>query len=255
MTQPLEELKQTWHSLGRDDPFWAIASHADKQNGKWNLEAFFQTGEDDVHHYHELLMAHAGAPSRFEQVLDFGCGVGRLTRAWGRRAAFVTGVDIASSMIERGRVLLANQTNLRLVLNQQDRLIAFADEQFDLVFSHLCLQHMPWVLAANYLREFARVCRPDGWVAFQLPTRQLRSSWLPTARKRLVDALPFGWGRRYRRWRHGRETVFEMHFTPAAEVEAAARRAGLRLVHLEPDLSAGAGTEGFIYLFRRPAGH
>jgi ubiquinone/menaquinone biosynthesis C-methylase UbiE len=247
-----QQLSQTWEELGEQDPLWAVASLPDKRGGRWNLVEFMETGERGIAHYHQLIAAHFPNTGAFAHVLDFGCGAGRLTCAWGRRARQATGVDISSSMLEIAKKNLADRDNLHFVLNQNPDLRVFKDETFDLVFSLICLQHMPWPIAAGYISEFARVCRRGGIVAFQLPSRAPRSNWAARFRKTLIDRLPFGWGRLYRQWRHGSSVVFDMYFTPDSTVEATAAAAGLKLIHREPDASAGAATGGFFYIFGKP---
>ncbi|HMO66954.1 MAG TPA: class I SAM-dependent methyltransferase, partial [Verrucomicrobiota bacterium] len=210
------------------------------------------TGERDVAGAHGRLR-RAGAAGRFAAVLDFGCGVGRLARAWADRAEQVTGVDISASMLEHARRILADRPDVRLVHNEAPDLRVLPDASFDLVYSLICLQHMPWPVAAGYLGEFARVCRPGGWVAFQLPARGPDSGRAARWRKRLVDALPFGLAAAYRRWRHGSSAVFDVFYTPRPAVEARLQAAGLAAGAAEPDASAGPGTEGYFYLARKAA--
>jgi hypothetical protein len=154
-------------------------------------------------------------------------------------------------MIRTAAPHLAAQGNVELVVNLDPHLARWQEGTFDLVFSYICLQHMPWPIAAQYLTEFSRVCSRDGWVAFQLPTRVLQVDWGARIRRALVDHAPFGIGAAYRRWRHGTAVAFQMHFTPAAVVEAACARAGLRPVHREPNLAAGKNTEGYFYICRK----
>ena len=251
MEDALEKLKQTWQTLGREDPLWAIVSLETKRGGKWSVEEFFATAERDLDHYHQVLKRRAAAPDRFRNVLDFGCGVGRLCMAWARRADAVTGVDISRPMVERGSALLADVPNVRLQVNEASDLACFPDNTFEVVFSHACLQHIPWPLAAGYLKEFARVCSPGGWVTFSLPARALYATWGPRLRKALVEMLPLGLGKAYRRRRYGTEAVFEMHYTRPETVQATLTRAGMTFVHAEPDQSAGERTEGFYYVFRK----
>jgi ubiquinone/menaquinone biosynthesis C-methylase UbiE len=205
-----------------------------------------------LQHYLQLLKTCGGAPGHFQRVLDFGCGVGRLSVAWAKRAELVSGVDISSPMVERGRALLASVPNVQLQVNEAGHLACFKDNTFDVVFSHACLQHMPWLLAAGYLKEFARVCAPGGWVIFSLPARVLSSTWGPRLRQKAVDLLPFGLGRRYRHWRHGSEAVFEMHYTSPESVERVLSDAGLKVLRREPDNSAGEQAESFVYLAGKP---
>ncbi len=249
MQDPLEKLKETWQTLGREDPLWAVASVDGKRGGKWTVEEFLATGEQAMPYFLEPLKRYGKAPDRFRHVLDFGCGVGRLSLAWAKRADRVTGVDISSPMVERGNALLASLGNVHLQLNEANDLACFPSSTFDLVFSHACLQHMPWSLAQPYLREFGRVCAPGGWVMFSLPTRALSSTRSIRLRQQLVDLLPFGLGQAYRRWRLGVGAVFEMHFTPAHVVEETLSGAGLKLLHKQRDESAGHNAEGSLYLF------
>jgi 2-polyprenyl-3-methyl-5-hydroxy-6-metoxy-1,4-benzoquinol methylase len=127
MSAQLEELKQTWSKLGTDDPFWAVVSHGNKRNGKWDIESFLETGRANVKYYHQLMVLHAAAPEHFDSVLDFGCGVGRLSLAWSERADRVVGVDISQPMIENARKLADKQTNIEFLVNQTEDLSCFAD--------------------------------------------------------------------------------------------------------------------------------
>ena len=246
------QLQETWQTLGEDDPLWAVASQDDKRGGRWELEEFLATGEQVVAYYHGLLQREEDCPPRFGHVLDFGCGVGRLCRAWSGRAEQVTGVDIAASMIEFGRRILSQTSNVRFVLNQQPDLRVFADGQFDLVTSHICLQHMPWSIAAKSLLEVARIAAPGGFVAVHLPAVETSPGGMARWRKRLVDLLPFGLAATYRRWRHGSRTVFDLYCTPAQTVIDVARAAGLPLRSQTADAPVPGQPDGFVYVFHKP---
>lgn len=251
MKSDLRRLTETWEVLGEEDPLWAIYTDPDKRGGGWDLREFMETGERDVSRFCELISKHSNARGRFSHVLDFGCGVGRLTFAWGTRAERVTGVDISAPMLRIADSSLAGRNHIHFVLNQNADLKIFREAEFDLVFSHVCLQHMTWPLAAGYIAEFGRVCRSGGMVTFQLPSRTPRADWMARFRKSLIESLPFGMDRLYRRWRHGSSVAFEVYFTPSAVVEATAAAAGLKLIHRESDKSAGAATEGFFYIFEK----
>jgi len=251
MNAHFTRLRQVWETLGEEDPLWAVVSRPDKRGGRWELQDFLATGREDVARFRSALHALPAAPDRFAHVLDFGCGVGRLSLAWADHADRVTGVDISEPMVRQARRLAADRPQLEFVVNPRPDLSVFPDATFDLCFSHICLQHMPWSLAAGYLREFARVCRPGGWLAFQLPSRPQAGSAQARFRQRLIDALPFGLGAAYRRWRHGSSTVFEVYYTLPDTVTRTLREAGIRPLAQIPDQSAGEGTEGFLYLGTR----
>lgn len=253
MKSGLPGLIKTWEALGKEDPLWAVFSDPDKRGGRWDLREFMETGEQNVAQYHELITRYTHDSGIFSHVLDFGCGVGRLTFPWAKHAKRVTGVDISSGMLQKANDSLAGRENIKFILNQNDDLRIFKAGEFDLVFSLVCLQHMPWPLAASYIADFSRICAAGGVIAFQLPTRTLHANRTARLRKSLIESLPLGLGQRYRRWRHGSSAVFEVYYTPSSKVEATAATAGLKLIHREPDPAAGPATEGFFYIFRKPS--
>lgn len=245
-------IKSVWETLGREDPFWAVISWPERRGGRWTLEEFLATGEADIRQYREALREKTNAPDHFHHVLDFGCGVGRLSRLWARHADRVTGVDISAPMLEQARRIAGDLPGVSFVLNEAESLQTLGAAEYDLVFSHICLQHMPWPLAQGYLSEFARVCKRSGWVVFQLPARAVSAELAGSWRRRLVDSLPFGLGAAWRKWWHGSSAIFEVCYTPPEVVRLAALGAGLEFIHAEPNADAGTHTEGFIYFFRKP---
>jgi SAM-dependent methyltransferase len=168
----LDELRQNWDAFGRQDPLWAIRTEPDKRGGKWEIGEFFASGQDHV----RQLVARLGEldlPTK-GVVLDFGCGVGRLTQAFADHFDEAWGVDIAPSMIEGAEAFNRHGSRVHYAVNDRSDLAVFEDSSFDLVFSVIVLQHIRPDLALGYVREFFRICKPGGAVVFQLPSHLLR---------------------------------------------------------------------------------
>jgi ubiquinone/menaquinone biosynthesis C-methylase UbiE len=164
----LVQQKHDWQSLGELDPFWAVLTDADKKFGRWGLEAFFARGQGEI----DRAMAIAtrlGYPKGRERALDFGCGVGRLTRAMASQFGECYGVDIAESMVQRAREINADMPACTFQSNDKPDLRMFEDGLFDFLFTTQVLMHMPTRdIIKGYIAEFLRVIKPDGIAVFQL---------------------------------------------------------------------------------------
>ena len=238
-SRQLEHLRRVWQTLGRDDPLWAVLSHADKRGGRWDPEAFLATGEVEVD-VQLAALAAAGLPRGRGLALDFGCGAGRLSRAMARHFPRVIGIDVSSSMIDAARRLNADVPNVEFRENASPRIERIADASVDFVFSHITLQHIPGSLAAGYVSEFFRVLAPGGVAAFQFiddADASLRGRVFGLASNRWLNPL------RRMLWR--RRAVFEMHALPEARLlDILATQPHLRLLDAFDDGAAGPGWRG-----------
>ena len=165
----LAGVRTGWEELGTADPLWAIRTDPSCRGGAWHLDDLFATGEREVAFTMARLDALA-VPRKRSRAFDFGCGVGRVTQALASEFAFVVGVDVAASMLERARALDRSGSRVRYVQNTEPDLARFDDRDFDLVYSKLVLQHMPTDLGLAYLGELARLVAPGGALVVQVPS-------------------------------------------------------------------------------------
>ncbi|HWN23406.1 MAG TPA: class I SAM-dependent methyltransferase [Gaiellaceae bacterium] len=166
----LERHKEDWERLAEVDAMWAVLTAPDQRGGGWDADAFFATGAAEIEQV--LSSVNDLRPLAYGRALDFGCGVGRLTRALAARFETAVGVDISAGMVETARALNGDVDSCEFRVNTSTDLSQFGDGEFDFVYSSLVLQHLPSrELVRGYVAEFLRVAAPDGLVAFGLPAR------------------------------------------------------------------------------------
>lgn len=160
-------MRRFWDARARENAKWFIHSELSYQHP--DDAEFWRSGEDSLER--TLALFEVGFDGT-ERVLDLGCGIGRITRALARRAAFVVGVDVSEEMIARGRGALADLSNVELAVGNGRDLRDWEDESFDVVYSFIVFQHIPDpAVTCGYIVEIGRVLRPGGWTIFQLSER------------------------------------------------------------------------------------
>jgi trans-aconitate methyltransferase len=232
MVMSLSKHKRDWDELARVDPLWAILTTPEQRHGKWEPEEFFKLGASEIKHVMEQA-DRLGLPGRRRAALDFGCGVGRLTRALAEHFERCVGVDISENMISQAQNWNRNCQQCRFVLNTRADLRAFEDESFDLVYSNIVLQHLPNVrLIRVYLTEFIRLLADHGLLVFQLP-RHIPWKNRIQPRRRLYRLLRNLGAKEEFLLNALNLTPMRMNFVPEPKVEALVQAAGAKVLFIE----------------------
>jgi SAM-dependent methyltransferase len=132
-------------------------------DSKWGID-YDEVGQAQV--TGKLRKALGADPGRFDRALEIGAGTGYFTLNLMRAGVVGEAVatDISPGML---RALSASAAELGLSVETatcEAAELPFEDGSFDLVFGHAVLHHLPDLDAA--FREFRRVLRPGGLVAF-----------------------------------------------------------------------------------------
>jgi SAM-dependent methyltransferase len=247
----LRRHQRDWEDLGELDPYWAILAYPERRFGRWDLDEFFRSGGEEIARL-EPEMRRLGRPARRERALDFGCGVGRLTRALATHFRRSIGVDVSAQMVATARTLNAAFPTCEFVVSGHPDLRMFPDDHFDLVYSVLVLQHLPTRAAiGTYLADFVRVLAPGGLLVCQIPSHiPLRRRFQP--RRRLYGILrSFGLGPHVLYHRLG---LFPMRMTALAEpdVRDCLTTAGARVLEARADTMASTAIESRTYYVTKP---
>lgn len=155
-----------WEKLGSEDPLWAVLSVPGRKGGQWDLAEFMATGQEHVEYINRLLAANQVCLG--DRVLDFGCGVGRLTQALAGQVRTLVGVDIAGSMVEAARRINAHPGRVSYE-HYDGHVLPFPDDSFDSAVTLIVLQHIPPAGQLSAMLELHRVVRPGGLLLFQVP--------------------------------------------------------------------------------------
>jgi len=234
----ISELKKNWEFFAQDDPMWAILTVPEKKGNLWKKEEFFAHGRQAVQGVLSSFY-QSQLPLNFGRALDFGCGVGRLSQALALYYDEVHGVDISSTMIAKANWFNQYGGSCHYHANEKDSLEIFPDNYFDLIISHITLQHIKPKFIRRYLKEFARVLRPSGVLTFQLPSKRIDMSSVEweTFKSRQDEHVVYD------------KPVMEMNSLEREEVEKLLQACGCRLVRAQVDESLKPYWDSYGYCF------
>jgi|SRR3989344_124984 len=164
----LKELKQNYEKAAKKDPLEIILA-----GNKKDLNEFFETGENEIKEIISYLDKLGLSVGKI-RALDFGCGIGRLSRALTHHFKEVHGVDISENMISLAKQHNKYDKKCMYHANSAPDLRIFPDNFFDFIYSNITLQHIPRKYSLNYVKEFLRVLKPRGIIIFQLPSQRVK---------------------------------------------------------------------------------
>jgi SAM-dependent methyltransferase len=109
-------------------------------------------------------MAEAGTPLRRDmRVLDFGAGWGRFYRLLMRDVEQLIGADPDQACIKMCREMIPGGAFIQIPTRPP---YEFHDTEFDLIYAYSVFTHLAETVFNNILREFSRIVKPGGFVAF-----------------------------------------------------------------------------------------
>lgn len=104
-------------------------------------------------------------------VLDFGCGPGRNLVKFNNFFKRMDGIDISQNNIDKAKLYLKHNqiSEYNLFTTNGTDLIKILNDQYDIVMSTICFQHICiWEIRFNLLQEIYRVIKPNGFITLQM---------------------------------------------------------------------------------------
>lgn len=218
----LAHVQATWEHLGATEPHWSVLT-ADKfrrTHIAQHSDDFYRTGETNVQTLWRTLARNGVDASNYQVCLEYGCGLGRVTRWLAPRFSRVHGYDISRAHLQGAARYFEEQGVGNVDLHH---ISAPADlgrlERADLVYSVIVLQHNPPPIIEMIIAALLDSLNPGGAAFFQVPTYQRGY--------RFVCA-------EYLAQREGQREM-EMHVLPQARIFALAAAAGVSVLEVLED--------------------
>src|SRR5690606_19274069 len=146
------DYKATWDAVAVD-----LDSAKVSVSGYTDEEQYEQTAAATVHVLEQTVGIRPD-----DEILEIGCGVGRVGKALAPRCKRWVGTDVSANMLRHARERLRGLDNVELVeLNGWD-LAPIPSSSLDVVYCTVVFMHLDEWERFGYVRESMRVLRPGG---------------------------------------------------------------------------------------------
>jgi SAM-dependent methyltransferase len=150
-----------WDKAAHEDACGAITNH----NAN-NYAEIRQSGERESGPFIREFQPYLSISVHDATIIDYGCGVGRLTFWFDKYFTRSVGIDASPKMIELARE--NNPLEFGEYLLCDGSSLPLPDNSADVLFSTIVFHHMPIDAVVSVVQDARRVLRPGGIVAFQL---------------------------------------------------------------------------------------
>jgi SAM-dependent methyltransferase len=218
-----EHIQDAWQHLGKTEPYWSVLS-AEKFlqaniQGTATIAEFYETGKYDVNRILKTLERNQIDHTLFKSCLEYGCGLGRVTRWLAEVFDVVYGYDISQEHLQIAHKYIDSKCP-NVLLRQLNKVKDIENlPRVDFLYSVIVLQHNPPPVIRFIIKHFIKALNPKGIALFQVPTYRMGYEF--SYQKYLAE--------------EGKKRDMEMHLLPQSQVFEAIRQEGGRLIEIIED--------------------
>ena len=110
------------------------------------------------------------------EVVDYGCGIGRVAKFLSSKVRLLHGIDISPEMLEYARQYCKDCKNIKFTLTDSTK-IPLKDSSIDFAYSLLTLQHLEKEDALLVLKELYRVLKDNSKIFLTFPDLASEHNW------------------------------------------------------------------------------
>ena len=167
---PVEiKMKKEWNERTKMNPLFVIATdHSETEEDFWNsgIDECNDILGVNTERYQKII---ENKETTNMNILEIGCGIGRILIPMRKIFGNVTGIDISSEMVLLGQKYVSDIPNCSIVENNGIDLSEFLDNSFDFCYSFIVFQHIPDKnVVEKYISEVSRVLKPNCLFRFQV---------------------------------------------------------------------------------------
>lgn len=173
LARVFQKVQDTWQYFGETEPHWSVLTfnRFKKSSIAAHIDMFYNSGAADIEKLFQTLARNQVDASSLRSCIDYGCGLGRLTRWLATRFETVHAYDISRAHLNGFREYMTAHAIQNIELHHLQKIEDLQSlARVDLIYSIIVLQHNPPPVIRRIIRQFLRALNPGGVAYFQVPT-------------------------------------------------------------------------------------
>lgn len=235
-----ERTQRTWKAFGEEDPYWSVVTHDEfkAQNiNEESIEKFYAQGKKEIIKINAILKRNNKIKNWSDlknlNIIEIGCGCGRITKKLVRLFKKVTAVDISNGNLEIAKQAITEK-------NVEFRLITNVDDysklpKADVVYSYIVLQHNSPPVIEYIINSMLQCLKSHGIAIFQVPT--YKSDYQFHYNQYIDEEI--------------KTDRVEMHVLPQRRIFEIAYHNACIPLEVHPDDSTGQADESRVFVFEK----
>jgi 2-polyprenyl-3-methyl-5-hydroxy-6-metoxy-1,4-benzoquinol methylase len=169
----ISHIRKVWAEYGKSEPYWSVLTANDykRENISLNMKRFNDSGKAEVEGLESIILRNDIDIDKLKICLEYGCGVGRVTRWLAMRFEHVFALDISPSHLQIAKKYLYDNELSNVEFIQMESLKTIDTiKKVHILYSTLVLQHNPPPIIAYIIRKLLKLVDKRGIAVFQIPT-------------------------------------------------------------------------------------
>lgn len=206
-------LSNCWTTYGKKVPYWSVLTQPEFLNPNEEVIGdFYESGNWELNYAKEVFEKYSFQSLKGKTILDFGCGLGRITRTLLELGGNVIGMDISESHLNLAKKNI--KENIKWVHNKSlhKTIVELCGTKLDLIITFIVLQHNRPKLMRQYIKSLLEALNDGGVAILHIPYE------IPNYNESLEAENP---------------EVMEMHCLPITDVENLVKSSNCRIVDID----------------------
>ena len=165
----MDSLKKTWVFFGNYEPYWSVMSSEEYQNKniESNFKKFYDSSQSLITLMKDFLKSN-NIEFKFKKIVDFGCGVGRITNLLSEFGENIYGIDISESHLKIARDNI-KKDNIQFIGYDDNNNFPIELYNSNLVISFIVLQHNRPAEMKYFIEKILNILDKDGIALLHIP--------------------------------------------------------------------------------------